>query len=930
MFYPNNKILKQPKQSGKRLPLLPFLSKRCTDSDQHFWYKFFYFFVTPNCACMKLREMKVLRGPNFWSIKRHKLIQLTLDIEELEHRPTDAIPGFLERLQQLLPSLYEHRCSVGNPGGFFERVKRGTWMGHVVEHIAIEIQSLAGIPVGFGKARGTGTDGVYHVVFEYGEEEEGRYTARAAIRLAEALVEGRDYDLQSDVAEIRRLWFKEKLGPSTGSIVDEARKRNIPVLRLDNDSLVQLGYGARLRRIEATITSHTSSLAVDVAGDKDKTKKLLHDANLPVPYGSVICSETDLKATVDEVGYPCVIKPLDGNHGKGATIDIQSWEHALCAFHRAQKWGADVIVEKFIRGNDYRVLVVNYKFVAAALRTPASVRGNGVHTVQQLIDRENADPRRGSGHQNILTEIKVDDVTLELLKKKGYTLETVLAKGEELALKPTANLSTGGTATDVTDEVHPQNISCFERIARNIGLDVCGIDVMAPSLSTPLKENGGAVLEVNAAPGFRMHVEPTHGLSRNVAGPVVDMLFPNGDTGRIPLIAITGTNGKTTTTRLMAHLVKMAGYVTGFTTTDGVYINDELVLQGDCSGPHSAQLVLKDSAVEFAVLETARGGILRSGLGYDRCDCAIVTNVAEDHLGIGGIDTVEKLARVKSVVPETVQPNGYAILNADDDLVYAMRENLKCKVALFSLHPDSARIEEHCAAGGLAAVYENGYLLLRVGNHFIPIEEAANVPLTFGGKADFNIANVLAASLAAYTSKFKLSTIREALRSFVPSQATTPGRLNVFEFNEFTVVLDYAHNPHGLRALGSFIKTMEGTKIGVVTGVGDRRDEDIVAVGEEAARIFDEIVIRHDDDMRGRTHEEVNRLLTTGIHRVDPSKPVLNYGNECEAVERILNEGRPGSVIVVLADNVRNVTACIQRFQQQDRERIPVHTANAS
>jgi cyanophycin synthetase len=878
--------------------------------------------IAPNFACMKVREIKVLRGPNFWSIKRHKLIQVTLNLEELEYKPTDQIPGFLERLQQLLPSLYEHRCSLGNPGGFFERVKRGTWMGHVIEHIAIEIQVLAGIDIGFGQTRGTGTKGVYHVAFEYGEEEEGRYTAKAAIRIAEALINGDAYDLQADIAEIRRLWFRDKPGPSTGSIIEEAKKRNIPIIRLDNESLVQLGYGAKLRRIEATITSHTSSLAVDVAGDKSKTKKLLQDANLPVPFGEVIRDIEDLKDTIEAIGYPIVIKPLEGNHGKGATIDIQDWEHAACAFYRAQKYGQQVIVEKFIQGSDYRILVVNNKFVAAALRTPAYVKGDGIHSIQELIDRENRDPRRGAGHDNILTEIKADEVTLELLKKKGYTLDTVVPKNEEVTLKPTANLSTGGTATDVTDEVHPQNISCFERIARNIGLDICGIDVMAPTLSTPLRENGGAVLEVNAAPGFRMHVEPTNGRPRNVAKPVVDMLFPHADNGRIPLIAITGTNGKTTTTRLVAHIIKSAGYVTGFTTTDGVYINDELVLKGDCSGPHSAQLVLKDSAVEFAVLETARGGILRSGLGYDQCDCAIVTNVAEDHLGIDGIDTIEKLARVKSVVPETVSANGYAIFNADDDLVYAMKDNVKCKVALFSLHADNVRVEEHCASGGVAAIYENGYLLLRVGNHFIPIEEASNIPITFDGKADFNIANVLAATLAAYTSKIKLGVIREALRSFVPSQQSTPGRLNIFELNEFTVVLDYAHNPHGVRALGSFIRTMEGNKIGVITGVGDRRDEDITALGEEAAKVFDEIIIRHDNDMRGRTYEELDRLLSNGVYKVDKNKPIRYYGNECEAVEKVLQEGKRGSVIVVLVDNVTAVTECLIGFQKKEEEQL--------
>ncbi len=872
---------------------------------------------------MLVNDIKMLKGPNFWSIKRQKLIQFTLDLEELEYQPTNEIPGFLQRLQQLLPSLHEHRCSVGKPGGFFERVRRGTWMGHVIEHIAIELQNLAGLTVGFGQTRGTGKEGVYHVVFECAEEAEGRHALQAALAIAEALIRGDNYDVQKDVAEIRRLWFKEKLGPSTASIVEEAKRRGIPVMRLDNDSLVQLGYGCNQTRIEATITSHTSSLAVDVACDKDKTKQILTAANFPVPFGQVVHQAETLKETIEAIGYPIVIKPLDGNHGNGATIGIEDWDHALCAFHRAKKYGDEVIVEKFIAGRDFRVLVVNYKFVAAALRTPASVTGDGRRSVQELIDEANLDPRRGCGHDNVLTEIVVDELTLELLRKKNYTLQTVLAPGEELYLKPTANLSTGGTATDVTDEVHPANRMLFERMARNIGLDICGIDVMAPDLATPLKENGGAVLEVNAAPGLRMHLEPTQGTPRNVAGPIVDMLFKGKGNGRIPIVAVTGTNGKTTTTRLLAHIVKSAGYLTGFTTTDGVYINDELVQQGDCSGPSSAQMVLKDNAVEFAVLETARGGLLRAGLGFDQCDCAVVTNVAEDHLGIGGIDSLEKLARVKSVVPETVHANGYAVLNADDDLVYQMRENVGGKVALFSLFADNARIEQHCAGGGLAAVYENGYLLLRIGNHYIPIEEAAGIPITFGGRAEFNIANALAASLAAYTCRIKLGTIREALRSFVPSKETTPGRINIYEFNDFTVLLDYAHNPHGLRALGKFVKTFDAsTRIGVITGVGDRRDEDITALGEEAAKIFDEIIIRHDTDMRGRTWDEVDRLLTTGIRRVNADLPVAYFGHECEAVEKALQFRKLKSLLVVLVDNVEAVTECLLNYQQLDEREL--------
>jgi cyanophycin synthetase len=877
---------------------------------------------------MKILEVNVLRGPNYWSIKRHNLIQITLDLEELEHRPTDEIPGFKERLQQLLPSLYEHRCSEGIAGGFFTRVTRGTWMGHVIEHIAIEIQNLAGIRVGFGQTRGTGKEGVYHVVFEYAEEEEGRYAAEKAVQIAAALINDVPYDLDKDISEVKRLWVAQRMGPSTGSIVEEAKKRNIPYIRLDGEALVQLGYGCKQKRIEATVTGGTNSIGVDIAGDKDRTKRILTDASIPVPAGDVVRSVEKLKEAINRIGYPIVLKPLDGNHGKGATIDVRNWQEAQLAFERAKQFSEKIIIERFIAGKDFRVLVINNKFVAAAQRIPASVTGDGRHTIRELIQIVNSDPRRGNGHDNILTCIEVNDVCLGFLEKHGKTLDSVLSIGEQCFLKPTANLSTGGTATDVTDEVHARNIALFERVARTIGLDVCGIDVMAPHLSSPIQENGGAILEVNAAPGFRMHLQPTMGRSRNVAEPVVDMLFPYNNNGRIPIVAVAGTNGKTTTTRLVAHIAQQSGCVTGYTTTDGIYLDNELVVKGDCSGPHSAQFVLKDSAVQFAVLECARGGILRSGLGFDQCHTAIVTNVAEDHLGLGGIDTLEKLAKVKAVVPETVMPTGYAILNADDDLVYKMKENVRSKVALFSLFSDNARIEQHCAEGGVAAYPENGYLILRVGNHVVPIEEITHVPITFGGKALFNIANVLAACLAAYTNNIKLSTIRRALQTFVPSDETTPGRINLFPFGDFTIMVDYAHNPHGVRALGQLIKNMDaGTKVGIITGVGDRRDEDIIALAEEAARIFDEIIIRHDADLRGRTHEELDRLLTDGIQRVDKTKPISYHWDECEAVESAIYNSKPGSLIVVLIENFREVTDCIKRLQKKQHPQVSVFKA---
>ncbi|MFL5740797.1 MAG: cyanophycin synthetase [Flavisolibacter sp.] len=870
---------------------------------------------------MIIKEIKVLRGPNFWSVKHKKLVQVLLDLEEMEFRPSNTVPGFYEQIQQMLPSLHEHRCSEGKPGGFFSRVKDGTWMGHVMEHIALELQSLAGMETGFGRTRGAGKEGWYYVVFSYQEERAGIHAAHAAFQIIEALIKGEEFDVNKEVKMIHDLWMADKLGPTTGSIVEEALKRNIPAIRIDHDSLVQLGYGIKQKRIEAALTSCTSSIAVDIASNKDHTKKLLKDAHIPVADGAVVADAGELKEVIEDIGFPVVMKPLNGNHGKGATINISNWPCAMTAFARAKKFSEKILVEKFVQGYDFRALVINKKFVAASLRKPAFVTGDGRHTIQELIDKVNSDPRRGVCHEKTLTAIKVDDVTMEVLSKHNYDLDTVLGLGEEFMLKPTANLSTGGTATDVTDEVHPKNILLFERIARTIGLDICGIDIMATDLKTPITQNGGVVLEVNAAPGFRMHLEPTSGKPRNVAAPVIDMLF-QGD-GRIPIVAITGTNGKTTTSRLVAHMAKEAGFCTGLTSTDGVYIDDELILKGDCAGPQSGELILRDASVEFAVLETARGGILRSGLCFDHCDTAIVTNVAEDHLGLSGIDTVEKLAKVKSVVPESVCSSGYAVLNADDDLVYAMRERISCKLALFSLFSDNIRIEQHCRQGGIAAFYEDGFLMLRVGNQLIPIEEAKNIPISFNGKAQFNIANALAASLAAYTNGIRLSTIRVALRNFVPSQETTPGRMNVYEFRDFRLILDYAHNPHGLKALGQFVRSFETEhRVGVITAVGDRRDGDIITLGEEAAKIFDEIIIRHDRDMRGRTVEEVEQLIIRGIKSVNPAMPITGSLDEHEAVAHAIEHSRKNSVVVVLTDDIAGVSESVRQYQEKEKNML--------
>ncbi|MEI2694867.1 MAG: cyanophycin synthetase [Saprospiraceae bacterium] len=872
---------------------------------------------------MKIREINVMRGPNYWSIRRHKLIVMVLDLEDLEQKPTNILDGFLERMKALLPGLYEHRCSEGEPGGFYKRVAEGTWMGHVVEHIALEIQTMAGMDVGFGRTRSYGEPGVYHVVFDYLEEKVGVYAAKAAVRIAEALIEGTVYDLTDDIQEMRELREIQRLGPSTASIIEEAIARGIPWIRLNKYSLCQLGYGCNQVRVQATVTSKTSSIGVDIAGDKEDTKFLLGQAEIPVPKGEIIKTETGLQEAVDYLKYPLVIKPIDGNHGRGVTTNIMNWEQALEGFHMAKKISNAVIVEQYITGDDYRILLINYKLVAAAKRLPAQIIGDGVLNIDALIKKTNADPKRGYGHEKVLTYITVDDITLKLLELKGYTLDSVLAKGEVLVVKDTANLSTGGTSVDVTDIVHPHTVFMAERISRIVGLDICGIDFLTKDISKPVSEVGGAVIEVNAGPGFRMHLAPAEGLPRNVAAPVIDMLYPPGKNSRIPIVAVTGTNGKTTTTRLIAHMARMMGYTVGFTTTDGIYIQNHLMMQGDCSGPGSAEFVLKDPTVNFAVFETARGGILRAGLGFKNCNYAIVTNVAPDHLGLKGIHTMEQLAKVKGVVVESVLPDGYAILNADDDLVYAMRERINCKLALFSMDEDNPRIKKHMREHGIGAIYENGFITICKGEWKMRIVKAVNVPLTYGGRASFMIQNVLPAVLTAYFNGFELDDIKAALESFIPSPAQTPGRLNMFDFKHFSILLDYAHNPAGLQALKKFIDKIDAyPKVGIIAGIGDRRQEDNEGIGKVAAEMFDEIIVRQDKHLRGKTDQEIIEMLTAGIKQHDINKPFKVIPKESEAIKYAIENVKEGSLIVVCSDVVPDALELVQRYLEEEAKSL--------
>lgn len=869
---------------------------------------------------MKILEIKTLRGPNYWSNYRKKLIVMKLDLGALEERPTDKIDGFAERLAQLFPSMLKHRCSKDHEGGFFERVKEGTWMGHVIEHIALEIQTLAGMECGFGRTRGSGTKGMYNVVFSYMEETVGVYAAKASVKIAEALVEGSAYDLDEDIKVMRQMREKERFGPSTGSIVDEAVARDIPFIRLNKESLVQLGYGKNQVRFRATMTDRTSSIAVDLASNKDETKRMLEDAAIPVAKGMCIAYESEVEDVISKVGFPLVFKPLDGNHGKGASINVKTLEEAKAAFEHAKKFSRKIIVERFISGYDFRILVINNRFIAAALREPANVIGDGVSTIQLLIENENKDPRRGYGHENVLTEISIDRETQDQLAKLNYTLETILKKGEKCYLKGTANLSTGGTSTDITDIVHPHNIFICERISRVIGLDICGIDIMATNLSEPLESTGGVVLEVNAAPGFRMHLAPAKGLPRNVAAPVIDMLYPPGKSCRIPIIAVTGTNGKTTTTRLIAHIVKNNGFRVGFTTSDGIYVQNSMLTKGDTTGPVSAEFILKDPTVEFAVLETARGGILRAGLGFGKCDVAVVTNIQEDHMGLSDINTLKDMANVKGVVARAVKRDGYVVLNADNEYCAAISKTTDCKVAYFSINENNPIIVEHCKTGGIAAICENGYITIKKGDWKFRVDKISHIPLTFGGKVTFMTYNVLAATLASYVYGFTIEDIKLSLETFIPSAAQTPGRMNIFDFKEYKVMIDFAHNADGFRGIKEFLSTIESPhKIGIITGTGDRRDEDIRDMGRISAQMFDHIIIRQDKFLRGRLADDIVKLLVEGIQEVNPKQSYEYIPKEVEALKHALSIAKPGTFITALSDVIDNAIDVVESYLDKER-----------
>ena len=871
---------------------------------------------------MKIVSTNIYVGPNIYA--HFPVIRHVLDLGVLEEWPTGRLgKDFIDPLLDNLPGLHEHGCSYKEPGGFVRRLHddEGTWLGHVMEHVAIELQNIAGYPVTFGRTRSVdGQPGHYNMVFQYHDDAVGREASQLSLALLHSFLPaeikpddapGDDWEFAEERDRFIRYAQSRAFGPSTGSLVQAAEDRGIPWIRLNRQSLVQFGHGKYQRRIQATTTGNTSNIAVELASDKEETNSILRDLGLPVPKQRLVRSSRDAKRAAERIGFPVVLKPLAGNHGRGVSINLKSADEIEVAFDKAREHGRNVIVESYLEGHDHRILVVNGELVAASKRVPGHVVGDGKNTIEQLVDIVNEDPRRGVGHEKVLTRLELDDQAERLLKKLAYDRNTVPADGETVYLRSTANLSTGGTAIDVTDTIHPDNREMAIRTIKAIGLDIGGVDFLTKDITESYRETGGGICEVNAGPGFRMHVAPSEGTPRDVAGPVLDMLFPPDSPSRIPIAAVTGTNGKTTTSRMLAHILKMRGFTVGLTSTDGVYIDGQLSVPGDMTGPVSAKMILRDPSVDAAVMETARGGMLRGGLGFQTCNVAACLNVAADHLGLKGIDTLEQLAEIKRVPIEIA--DDAAVLNADDPLCLQMADYTDAETLCYvTMNPGHSLVKQHIRAGGQAFVLEEG-----MNGHMITIYDSEShmpllwthlIPATIEGRAIHNVQNAMFAAALAYNMDIGLEDIRHGLRTFDATFFQTPGRMNIYDEHPFKVILDYAHNPAAVRAMCNLVDRFEpkGKRIIALSAPGDRRDEDICEIAEISAGHFDHFVCRCDDNRRGRGEDEVavmikNKLLEEGI----AADRIEVVPDEQEATTRALEIAEPGDIILVLADAIK-------------------------
>ena len=893
---------------------------------------------------MRILDRSVYVGPSLYA--HFPVIRLELDLGPLEGWPTAKLgTAYVMDLVAALPSLQEHGCSYRESGGLIRRMleDEGTWLGHVFEHVAIELQNVAGEDVSFGKTRSTDRPGVYSVIYEYAQRDEGIEAGELALKLlcsllpenlrpARSVPDGWEWPKARD--EYIRYSQRRALGPSTAALVRAAEERGIPWLRMNDQSLIQLGYGKWQQRIQATITGRTSYIAVELAGDKEETNKILAARGLPVPHQELVRSGDRAVSAAKRLGYPVVTKPYNGNHGRGISIHLTTEDEVRKGFEAAQEHSSSVIVETYLTGDDHRLLVVNGELIAATRRTPGHVVGDGTSTVRQLVDAVNKDPRRGVGHEKVMTRIVLDEQADMMLARAEMTPDSVPASGQVVMLRSTANLSTGGSATDVTDVIHPDNRDMAVRAITAIGLDVGGVDFLIPDITESYKQVGGGICEVNAAPGFRMHVAPSEGTPRDVAGPVIDMLFPTGTPSRVPIAAITGTNGKTTTSRMLAHITKMAGFTPGLTTTDGVYIDGQRTVEGDMTGPVATRMVLADTQIDIAILEIARGGLLRAGMGVPFVNVGAVLNVQADHLGMNGINTLEQLAEVKRIIVEVAKD--CAVLNADDANVIKMSADTEAKsICYVTVNPQHTVVREHIRAGGRACALEagvNGQMITIYdkGGH-IPLMWTHLIPATLEGRAMHNVQNAMFAAALAFSLGIKLDAIRQGLRTFDTTFYQAPGRMNVFDEHPFKVIFDYAHNAHAVGVMADLAERLDvqGRRIVVVAGPGDRRDEDIVAIAETVAGRFDHYICRRDDSLRGRDGDEVPGMIAKVLRAKGVAETAISIiPDEQEAIDAALKMGKQGDLLLIFADALARSWKQVTKFRPAGSTAAPISDAD--
>lgn len=850
---------------------------------------------------MQINNIRVFAGKNIYSFK--PVIRMEVDIGNLCEKPTCDMPGFNEYIVELFPGLKKHCCSLGYEGGFMDRLKEGTYIGHVIEHSIIELQNSLGYDVSFGKTRIYEEPSVYHIIYQYVDERCGIECGKTVINIVSDFLKDKLMDRNQFSAicdKLKKLKYESELGPSTKAIYDEAVKRGIPVKRIGNGSILQLGLGKNIKLVEASLTSLSSCVAVDIVSDKCLTKKILSDHKIPVPDGEIVYSEEEAVKAAESIGYPVVVKPCDGCQGKGVSTNLLTESEVKSAYKEASKHSKAIMVESYIEGKDYRILVVGDKVSAVSERKPPYVEGDGVHNIAELVEIKNQDPARGDDHEKPLTKISIDNVALELLKRNGFTVDYVPKKGEIVYLRSNTNLSTGGTAKDCTDEIHPDNKKVAIKAAKVLEIDVAGIDMKVRDISMPIGKDNGAIIEVNAAPGLRMHLYPSEGRPRNVAADILDMLYPKGSQHSIPIIAVTGTNGKTTTTRLIRHIIGLKGSKVGMTTTNGIFIGDECILEGDNTGPISANIVLSSKETEVAVLETARGGIIRGGLGYDLADVAVITNISDDHIGLDGIKDIGDLAYIKSLVVEAVKPEGSSVLNADDPMIEYLLGRARGNIILFSTDVNNKYIARHIKSGGVAVYLDEGYIHI-YDNKDLNVIEVKKIPITFNGCVKCNIENSLAAVSALYAAGIPSELIEMGLKTFMPDEKLNPGRFNLFDMGDFKVLLDYGHNPAGFKCVSDFVLSQKAKRyVGIIGVPGDRSNESIKESGILCSKVFTDIYIKEDNDLRGRQPGEVAQLLyDTIIDQGFKKENVKIILSEAEALETAIKNAIPGDLIVM-------------------------------